>query len=103
MSMKQSIVRPFDQGVAGPDSIIPGHDTEEYDRIYENPFMAVVKNPLSTFSIDVDAASYANVRRFINSNQQPPKDAARIEEMINYFSYDYPQPTGKHPFSIITE
>ena len=91
------------QGEAGTDSVIPGHDTEEYDRIYENPFLATVKNPLSTFSIDVDAASYANVRRFINSNQLPPRDAARIEEMVNYFSYDYPQPTGKHPFSIITE
>ena len=71
MSMKQSIVRPIDQGTVVPDSQVPEHDTEEYDRIYENPFLSVVKNPLSTFSIDVDAASYANVRRFINSNQLP--------------------------------
>jgi Ca-activated chloride channel family protein len=75
-------------------------NTEEYDRIYENPFLEVLKNPLSTFSIDVDTASYANLRRFIKSNSVPPKDAVRIEEMINYFSYDYPQPEGKDPFSI---
>lgn len=75
-------------------------NTEEYDRIYENPFLEVIKNPLSTFSIDVDTASYANVRRFIKSNSVPPKDAVRIEEMINYFTYDYPQPEGKDPFSI---
>ncbi|MFN4151730.1 MAG: vWA domain-containing protein, partial [Candidatus Sericytochromatia bacterium] len=75
-------------------------NTEEYDRIYENPFLEVLKNPLSTFSIDVDTASYANLRRFIKSNSVPPKDAVRIEEMINYFSYNYPQPEGKDPFSI---
>jgi Ca-activated chloride channel family protein len=78
-------------------------NTEEYDRIYENIFLDALKNPLSTFSIDVDTASYANIRRFINSNQYPYKDAVRIEEMINYFSYDYPLPTKKHPFSIYTE
>jgi len=78
-------------------------NTEEYDRIYENQFKDVAQNPLSTFSIDVDTASYSNVRRFIRMNQMPPKDAVRIEEMINYFSYDYPQPEGEHPFSIITE
>jgi Ca-activated chloride channel family protein len=78
-------------------------NTEEYDRIYENRFLLALKNPLSTFSIDVDTASYSNVRRFINSNQFPYKDAVRIEEMINYFSYDYPQPKKDHPFSITTE
>lgn len=78
-------------------------NTEEYDRIYENRFKDVSQNPLSTFSIDVDTASYSNVRRFILGNQLPPKDAVRIEEMINYFNYDYPQPDGEHPFSIITE
>ncbi len=77
--------------------------TEEYGRIYENIFLPALQNPLSTFSIDVDTASYANVRRFINSNQFPYKDAVRIEEMLNYFSYDYPAPTGKEPFSICTE
>ena len=79
------------------------HNTEEYDHIVENEFKDVKQDPLSTFSIDVDAASYSNVRRFINQGQTPPKDAVRIEEMINYFSYDYDQPKGKHPFSIQTE
>jgi Ca-activated chloride channel family protein len=78
-------------------------NTEEYDRIYENRFLLALDNPLSTFSIDVDTASYANVRRFINSNQFPYMDAVRIEEMINYFSYDYPLPKDNHPFSIYTE
>jgi Ca-activated chloride channel family protein len=82
---------------------VPEANTEEYDRIYENPFLAVVQNPLSTFSIDVDTASYANSRRFLNDNQLPPPDAVRLEEFINYFEYDYPKPTGADPFSITTE
>ena len=81
----------------------PDWNTEEYDRIYENTFLLAQQNPLSTFSIDVDTASYSNVRRFINGNQFPYKDAVRIEEMINYFSYDYPQPKNNQPFSITTE
>ncbi|MBM4354813.1 MAG: VWA domain-containing protein, partial [Deltaproteobacteria bacterium] len=91
-----------------PATIVVGealieHNTEEYDRIYENTFLAALDNPLSTFSIDVDTASYANARRFINMSQMPPKDAVRIEEFINYFDYDYPNPTGSTPFSIVTE
>ncbi|SHH97608.1 Ca-activated chloride channel family protein [Chryseolinea serpens] len=78
-------------------------NTEEYDAITENKFQDALKNPLSTFSIDVDAASYSNVRRFINNGQRPPKDAVRIEEMINYFDYDYDQPKGDDPFAVITE
>src|SRR5690606_35414807 len=78
-------------------------NTEEYDGITENIFHSALRKPLSTFSIDVDAASYSNIRRFINNGQRPPKDAVRIEEMINYFDYDYPQPSGDHPFQIITE
>ncbi len=78
-------------------------NTEEYDRIHENEFLAAKENPLSTFSIDVDTASYSNVRRFISYNQLPPKDSVRIEEMINYFTYEYPQPSGEHPFSVATE
>ena len=78
-------------------------NTEEYSRIYENEFLAVTENPLSTFSIDVDTASYSNVRRFLNDNQLPPQDAVRIEELINYFSYDYPKPAGEDPFSITTK
>ena len=76
---------------------------EGYDRIAENPFLKATDNPLSTFSIDVDAASYSNIRRMLNYNQLPPAGAVRIEEMINYFAYNYPQPTGPDPFSINTE
>jgi Ca-activated chloride channel family protein len=78
-------------------------NTEEYDGINENIFHGALQNPLSTFSIDVDAASYSNMRRFINLGQRPPKDAVRIEEMVNYFDYDYPQPKNDDPFSINTE
>jgi len=81
----------------------PQGNTEEYDAVNENIFHEAAKNPLSTFSIDVDAASYSNVRRFINNGQRPPKDAVRIEEMVNYFDYDYEQPKGEHPFAVITE
>ena len=77
--------------------------TEAYDRIRDNPFLAVANNPLSTFSIDVDTASYANVRRFLAQGQLPPKDAVRIEELLNYFRYDYPEPRGETPFSVTTE
>ena len=79
------------------------HNTEEYDVINENTFQETITSPLSTFSIDVDAASYSNLRRVVNSGQKPQKDMIRIEEMINYFNYDYPDPKGEHPFSIITE
>lgn len=78
-------------------------NTEEYKGITENIFHDAVHSPLSTFSIDVDAASYSNVRRFIQDGQRPPQDAVRIEEMVNYFHYEYPQPTGEDPFSINTE
>jgi len=81
----------------------PDHNTEDYSVIQENSFKEVSKAPLSTFSIDVDAASYSNLRRFIQNGQKPPKDAIRIEEMVNYFDYDYPEPTGEHPLEIITE
>jgi len=79
------------------------HNTEGYSAIHENGFKDVMHNPLSTFSIDVDKASYSNIRRFLNMGQLPPKDAVRVEEMINYFNYDYPEPQGKHPFSVYTE
>jgi Ca-activated chloride channel family protein len=77
-----------------------GFNTEEYNRIIENPFLEVRQNPLSTFSIDVDKASYSNVRRFLTGGQLPPPDAVRIEEMINYFQYNYAQPQDEQPFSI---
>jgi Ca-activated chloride channel family protein len=76
---------------------------ERYAEISENPFLEATRAPLSTFSIDVDTASYANVRRFLNEGSLPPKDAVRIEELINYFEYDYPQPEGNLPFSVNTE
>ncbi|MEO8111489.1 MAG: von Willebrand factor type A domain-containing protein [Ginsengibacter sp.] len=79
------------------------YNTEEYSNIVENGFHKVSDDPLSTFSIDVDAASYSNVRRYINSNQLPPAGAVRTEEMINYFKYQYPQPNGKDPFTVNTE
>jgi Ca-activated chloride channel family protein len=75
-------------------------NTATYDHVTENPFLPAASNPLSTFSIDVDTASYSNVRRFITSGSLPPKDAVRVEEMINYFSYDYHEPEGDKPFSI---
>jgi Ca-activated chloride channel homolog len=78
-------------------------DTESYDHITENSFHKVTDDPLSTFSIDVDAASYSNIRRFINDGKLPPAGAVRIEEMINYFKYQYPQPINEEPFSINTE
>lgn len=77
--------------------------TAEYPKYAENRFESVRENPLSTFSIDVDTASYANVRRFLKEGRMPPRDAVRIEEMINYFSYDYPQPKGDEPFSVNME
>ena len=77
--------------------------SERYSELVDNTFLSPLRNPLSTFSVDVDTASYSNIRRIINSAQKPPKDAVRIEEMINYFNYDYPQPEGKHPFSFAIE
>ncbi|MBL7220633.1 MAG: VWA domain-containing protein [Phycisphaerae bacterium] len=80
----------------------PRHNTETYDRIIDNAFKLVADHPLSTFSTDVDTASYANVRRFLAHNQLPPPGAVRIEEMINYFTYSYDQPTSRspHPFAV---
>ena len=78
-------------------------DNESYTEIHENKFKLVKGSPLSTFSIDVDKASYSNVRRMINDGQSIPADAVKIEEMVNYFNYNYPQPTDEHPFSINTE
>ncbi|MDR7210753.1 von Willebrand factor type A domain-containing protein [Flavobacterium piscis] len=76
---------------------------EDYDTFVENAFESPKTAPLSTFSIDVDNASYTNVRRFINNGQTVPKDAIRVEEMVNFFKYNYPQPKDQHPFSINTE
>ncbi|TGE21264.1 DUF3520 domain-containing protein [Hymenobacter aquaticus] len=87
---------------SAPPRPVPGQG-EGYAAIRENGFHSAQKEPLSTFSIDVDAASYANVRRFLNQGQLPPPDAVRVEEMLNYFHYRYPQPSGPDPVSIVTE
>lgn len=95
--------------IRGMSSIVYENESEDYYRdedyasISENGFNVPLDKPLSTFSIDVDAASYSNVRRFIMNGQLPPKDAVRVEEMINYFGYDYKNPKSGHPFSINTE
>ena len=86
---------PYIRGTTG--------NTENYNPINENGFQTASSTPVTTFSIDVDRAAYSNVRRFLNSGQMPPVDAVRIEEMINYFDYDYPQPKGTDPFSVTTE
>ena len=85
---------------------VSGHqdfNTESYDHIESNRWESVNTKPLSTFSIDVDTASYANVRRLLRDGHQPPRGAVRIEEMVNYFTYDYPTPTGKRPLAVHTE
>jgi len=89
------------RGKSTPQDRSPG--TESYSRIAENTFRYPTTDPLSTFSIDVDTASYANIRRFVRSDQLPPRNAVRIEEMVNYFSYDYPQPRGYDPFATHVE
>jgi Ca-activated chloride channel family protein len=76
---------------------------ENYAQLTENQFKKVTLNPLSTFSIDVDKAGYSNVRRLVNNGQKVPVDAVKMEEMVNYFDYEYAQPTNEHPFSIHTE
>ncbi|WP_293082502.1 VWA domain-containing protein [Moorena sp. SIO4A1] len=87
-----------------PEQAIPEvSNRENYSPIDENAFKRVKHNPLSTFAIDVDTASYSNLRRFLNNGQLPPTDAIRIEELINYFNYDYPEPESDRPFSITTE
>jgi len=86
-----------------PERFYDMQGTESYTDHGENTFQSVAASPLSTFSIDVDAAAYGNIRRFINNNQLPPAEAVRLEEMINYFAYDYKTPTGKHPFAVHIE
>lgn len=102
----------FDRGFHRPQMSYATPGAERYAQIYYNQFYTTAQKPLSTFSIDVDNASYTNVRRYLNSYNLPPKNAVRVEEMINYFDYDYPQPQSKKdkngkeqtpPFSVNTE
>ncbi|HBU38457.1 MAG TPA: hypothetical protein DEB70_11725, partial [Planctomycetaceae bacterium] len=106
-AMKKSRTRPVESDDMFFDREMPERrirpDRETYAAITENPLRDPMREPLSTFSVDVDTASYANVRRFLNSGQRPPKHAVRIEELINYFSYDDPAPTGDDPFSVSLE
>jgi Ca-activated chloride channel family protein len=97
-----SMAEEMPEAILGDAPVIE-ENTESYADIHENSFEDAVSKPLSTFSIDVDKASYSNIRRFIDNGQQPPKDAVRIEEMINYFTYNYAQPKGEDPFAIETE
>ena len=88
------------------DALPPGYreeSREQYQAYADNPVFAVAETPVSTFSIDVDTGSYANVRRFLNGGQLPPKDAVRLEELVNYFPYAYPLPQGAAPFGVSTE
>lgn len=84
-----------------PDSVreTPVSSTESYDALKANPLFEVANQPLSTFSVDMDTASYSNVRRFLNQGQRPPSGAVRVEELVNYFEYRYPLPNDEHPFS----
>lgn len=91
-----SSVAELEQTVSTPSEF----NTEAYAAVRENEFVTAKDNPLSTFSIDVDTASYSNVRRFLDDEMRPPAGAIRTEELINYFRYDYPQPTGDDPFSV---
>ncbi len=93
------------RGQSGPSGVELNVElnTEQYDTIVENPFLNALAEPQSTFSIDVDTASYANVRRILQTGKLPPSGAVRIEELINYFNYQYPEPEGDHPFSVVTE
>lgn len=103
--MTKGSIREASQGIALLPVPLPGvsYNTEEYNRIYDNDFQNAFRTPVSTFSIDVDTASYSNIRRFLNNGRLPERDAVRTEEMLNYFTYQYPQPEGNHPFSLVTE
>ncbi|MBK8996187.1 MAG: VWA domain-containing protein [Myxococcales bacterium] len=93
------------QGLVDEERKVEGRrfQREAYDSFQDNPFIRVATDPRSTFSVDVDTASYALIRRHLNDGQLPPKGAVRIEEMINYFSYAYPEPEGDRPFSVSSE
>jgi len=106
MRMGPAAAAPVDTAAGAdiPRMHRPGEfNTEDYDHIVENAFVRVADHPLSTFAVDVDTASYSNVRRFLNQGQLPPKGAVRIEELVNYFRYDYAPPTDGKPFATHVE
>jgi Ca-activated chloride channel family protein len=82
---------------------MPPEARERYSQLTDNPVKQVAEAPVSTFSIDVDTGSYSNVRRMLNAGQLPPADAVRVEELINYFPYDYALPKDDRPFAVHTE
>ncbi|WP_248751998.1 VWA domain-containing protein [Pseudomonas sp. MWU15-20650] len=84
-------------------SLYRSEPREQYENLPENPVHRVAEMPVSTFSVDVDTGSYANVRRFLNQGRLPPEGAVRLEEMVNYFPYDYALPTDGSPFGVTTE
>src|SRR6185503_6276541 len=90
-------VKRAENSVAAVSTDTVPFNTEGYDVIAENPFLATASAPRSTFSIDVDHASYSNVRRFLTEGNRPPRDAVRLEELLNYFPYDLPAPVGDDP------
>jgi len=100
-----AVSRTFVIDVPAPPPVPPAErpGTEDYDPIDDNAFRNVATEPLSTFSADVDSASYSNVRRILNQGQLPPPGAVRIEELINYFRYDDPAPQGADPFAVSVE
>ena len=100
---KQDSIRVAQTPTTGGVYYPPPQNTEEYKRNYENKIQDALSSPVSTFAIDVDTAAYSNLRRFINAGKLPPPDAVRTEEWLNYFTYDYPQPTGSEPFLLTTE
>jgi Ca-activated chloride channel family protein len=102
-SYNNSLQRKTSGVYASPTIANRVSENESYGRIEENIFKNVSTAPLSTFSIDVDKAGYSNLRRMLNNGQEVPEDAVKIEEMVNYFAYNYPQPKGKDPFSITAD
>jgi len=105
-SMAKRSVRPAPVASFAPESFPPGYrdeQREQYQALADNPIHSVTEAPVSTFSADVDTGAYANVRRLLNQGRLPPEGAVRLEEMVNYFPYDYAQPTDGSPFGVTTE
>jgi len=103
LAMKPSAMSDMSYAPAAPSYSYDSEHSETYSSFAENRFKEAQSDPLSTFSLDVDVASYSNVRRMINQGKKPEKDAVRVEQLINYFTYDYPKPTGVHPVHVLTE